>query len=85
MAQLEGFEAPAGAWETEILPTRLAGYEPSWLDDRCLAGRIAWARLRPRNARTNGTEARAAPVRTTPDHAPAATRCPGLDVIVYQG
>ncbi len=64
--QLEGFEAPAGAWETEILPARLDGYEPSWLDDQCLAGRVAWARLRPRNARANGGERGAAPVRTTP-------------------
>jgi ATP-dependent Lhr-like helicase len=60
--QLEGFEAPAGAWETEILPARLEGYEPSWLDDQCLAGRVAWARLRPRN----GGERGATPVRTTP-------------------
>src|SRR5207245_3992279 len=43
--QLEGFEAAAGAWETEILPARLADYEPSWLDDQCLSGRIVWARL----------------------------------------
>jgi ATP-dependent Lhr-like helicase len=64
--QLEGFEAPAGAWETEILPARLAGYEPSWLDDQCLSGRIAWARLRPRNVRPNGSERTATPVRTTP-------------------
>jgi ATP-dependent Lhr-like helicase len=64
--QLEGFEAPAGAWETEILPARLSGYEPSWLDDQCLSGRIAWARLRPRNARPNGGERSAAPVRSTP-------------------
>jgi ATP-dependent Lhr-like helicase len=60
--QLEGFEAPAGAWETEILPARLDGYEPSWLDDLCLSGRVAWARLRPRN----GGERSATPVRTTP-------------------
>jgi ATP-dependent Lhr-like helicase len=64
--QLEGFEAPAGAWETEILPARLTGYEPSWLDDQCLAGRIAWARLRPRSVRSNGNERNATPVRTTP-------------------
>jgi ATP-dependent Lhr-like helicase len=66
VAQLEGFEAPAGAWETEILPARLAGYEPGWLDERCLAGRIAWTRLRPRNARPNGNGRQAGPVRTTP-------------------
>jgi ATP-dependent Lhr-like helicase len=66
VAQLEGFEAPAGAWETEILPARIAQYEPSWLDDHCLAGRIAWARLRPRNGRANGGERNVTPVRTTP-------------------
>lgn len=66
VGQLEGFEAPAGAWETEILPTRISGYEPAWLDDHCLAGRISWARLRPRTVRPNGSERSAAPVRTTP-------------------
>ena len=65
VAQLEGFEAPAAAWESEILPARLVGYEPDWLDERCLAGQIAWMRLRPRNGRTNGG-GRPAPVRTTP-------------------
>jgi ATP-dependent Lhr-like helicase len=67
VAQLEGFEAPAAAWESEILPARLAGYEPRWLDDRCLAGQVAWMRLRPRSGRSgNGGESRASPVRTTP-------------------
>jgi ATP-dependent helicase Lhr and Lhr-like helicase len=47
LASLEGYEAPARAWETEILPARLKGYEPSWLDALCLAGRTAWARLTP--------------------------------------
>ncbi len=28
IGQLEGFEAAAGAWETEILPARIAQYEP---------------------------------------------------------
>jgi ATP-dependent helicase Lhr and Lhr-like helicase len=64
--QLEGFEAPAGAWETEILPARLNGYEHSWLDDQCLAGRIVWSRLRPRNIRANANERSPAPVRSTP-------------------
>src|ERR1700730_4866823 len=66
--QLEGFEAPAGAWETEILPARLENYDPAWLDDHCLAGRIAWARLRPTSERLNGGERNTAPapLRTTP-------------------
>ncbi len=64
--QLEGFEAPAGAWESEILPARLAGYEPEWLDDHCLAGRICWARLRPRRSLTTNGERAASPLRSTP-------------------
>jgi ATP-dependent helicase Lhr and Lhr-like helicase len=70
LGQLEGFEAPAGAWETEILPARVSGYDPGWLDDHCLAGRIAWARLRPRNPRPDGSDRGAVsspgPVRSTP-------------------
>ena len=63
VGQLEGFEAAAGGWETEILPARIEDYEPAWLDDLCLAGRIAWVRLRPK---TNGLDRNAGPVRTTP-------------------
>src|SRR5262249_27983013 len=64
---LEGFEAPAGAWESEILPARLAGYEPTWLDDRCLAGQAAWMRLRPRSPRSgNGGGKPAGPARAAP-------------------
>ena len=47
LTALEGFEAPAKSWETEILPARLKGYQASWLDAQCLAGRSAWARLTP--------------------------------------
>jgi ATP-dependent Lhr-like helicase len=61
--QLEGFEAPAAAWESEILPARIKGYDPAWLDDRCLAGHVTWTRLKPR---ANGGEAKPSPVRTTP-------------------
>ena len=64
--QLQGFEAPAAAWEREILPLRLAGYQPAWLDDRCLAGRVAWRRLRPRGETVEGRGRLPAPVRTTP-------------------
>jgi ATP-dependent helicase Lhr and Lhr-like helicase len=64
-AQLEGFEAPAAAWEAEILPARVADYEPAWLDDLCVSGRIAWARLTPRSGRANSDRG-TTPVRTTP-------------------
>ena len=66
LAQLEGFEAPAGAWETEILPARIVGYDPAWLDDLCLSGRIAWMRLHQRSGPANEGERTAAPVRSTP-------------------
>ncbi|MFO1473749.1 MAG: hypothetical protein U1F20_04160 [Lysobacterales bacterium] len=43
---MEGFEAAAGAWESEVLPARVKDYSITWLDDLCAAGRIAWTRLR---------------------------------------
>ena len=46
--QLQGIEAPAGDWESEILPVRMVGYDPRWLDELCLAGEVAWGRLSPR-------------------------------------
>src|SRR6516162_8542825 len=65
LAVLEGFEAPAGAWETEILPARLEGYEPAWLDTYCIAGRAMWARLTP-PVNGKGRARTATPVRSTP-------------------
>ncbi len=43
--QLQGFEVPAAAWEESVLPTRIDGYRREWLDDLCLSGEVAWARL----------------------------------------
>ena len=63
IARLEGFEAPAGAWERELLASRLNDYRPSWLDELCLAGEVAWARLTPRKATAAAT---ASASRSTP-------------------
>ncbi|HWK73729.1 MAG TPA: hypothetical protein VNQ81_05625, partial [Povalibacter sp.] len=63
LSQLEGFDTAAGAWETEVLPARIAEYEPAWLDEQCLAGRIVWTRLA---TRAGDAERGAAPVRSTP-------------------
>ncbi len=63
LSQLEGFEAPASAWETDILPSRIAEYEPEWLDEHCRAGRFVWTRLA---ARTPEPDRGVAPVRSTP-------------------
>jgi ATP-dependent Lhr-like helicase len=70
--RLQGFEAPAAAWERELLNARLKYYEPSWLDELCLAGEVAWTRLTPRRASVDeavtGTAAatRATPVTLAP-------------------
>jgi ATP-dependent Lhr-like helicase len=56
---LEGFEAPASAWETDILPARVEVYDPSWLDALCLAGKTSWLRRTP-------SRSGASPVRSTP-------------------
>jgi ATP-dependent Lhr-like helicase len=66
--QLEGFEAPAAAWEGELLPARLVEYDPSWLDALCLSGEVMWVRLTPAASTRNGGEKPrgSGPVRTTP-------------------
>jgi len=61
LAQLEGFEAPAGSWESQLLPARVIGYDIAWLDALCGAGRIAWTRLR-----VSASGAHASPVRASP-------------------
>ncbi len=47
---LEGFEAPAAEWERTILPQRVAGYDPRWLDALCLTGAVGWGRISPHAA-----------------------------------
>ncbi|MGD8375220.1 MAG: ATP-dependent DNA helicase, partial [Acidobacteriota bacterium] len=61
--QLEGYVAAAGAWEEPILASRVAGYDPAWLDGLCLSGRFVWGRARPPAAMDGGG---AGPIRTTP-------------------
>jgi ATP-dependent Lhr-like helicase len=60
IAQLQGYEAAAGAWERAILPARLVGYDSAWLDALCLSGGVAWGRLGARSS--GGTPSRAAPI-----------------------
>ena len=64
IAQLQGFEAPAAAWESELLPARLEDYEFTWLDDLCLSGRTIWARLS--HSANAGVASGRGPIRTTP-------------------
>ena len=48
--QLEGYEIPSVAWEGQILPSRIAGYKPEFLDRLCYAGDVMWGRLSPHPA-----------------------------------
>ncbi|HVE89869.1 MAG TPA: ATP-dependent DNA helicase, partial [Burkholderiaceae bacterium] len=67
VSQLEGFEAPAAAWETEILPARVNEYDPAWLDELSRSGRVVWTRIAPLNTGNGASGERApSPVRTTP-------------------
>ncbi|MCH9671974.1 MAG: ATP-dependent DNA helicase, partial [Gammaproteobacteria bacterium] len=67
LAQLEAYEAPASAWESDILTTRLSHYDATWLDALCLSGRIGWLRLTPRESSTYGVGLlRSTPIAFTP-------------------
>jgi ATP-dependent Lhr-like helicase len=46
IAQLQGLELPAPAWEQSILPARIERYDPADLEHLCLSGMVAWGRLR---------------------------------------
>ena len=62
ISQLEGFEAAAGAWEMDLLSARVKHYDPAWLDELSLSGRVAWMRL----AIPQSEGPIRAPVRATP-------------------
>jgi ATP-dependent Lhr-like helicase len=64
--QLDGYEVPAGAWESEVLGIRVAEYDSTLLDLLCLTGRVAWGRLSAPAASSpeGGTSPR--PIRSSP-------------------
>jgi ATP-dependent Lhr-like helicase len=43
--QLQGYEVPAAAWESDILPMRLSDYRAELLDQLCFSGEVVWGRL----------------------------------------
>src|SRR5271155_158534 len=48
--QVQGFEAPANSWESQILKRRVADFDPKTLDQLCLTGAVGWGRLSPHPA-----------------------------------
>jgi len=62
--QLQGYEIPASAWESEILARRIAKYEPDLLDELCFSGEVMWARVSPHPALAENRRVR--PTRIAP-------------------
>ncbi len=56
--QLQGYEAAVDAWESAILPVRVAGYHAALLDEWCARGEVAFGRLGLRAADRLGTPPR---------------------------
>jgi ATP-dependent Lhr-like helicase len=48
------------------LPARLSDYEPRLLDESCLTGRAAWARLKAPSAKAKSNSRASAPLKSTP-------------------
>jgi len=72
LQQLQGFEAPSVEWERTILPARVAGYSPAWLDQLCLSGAVGWGRISPHPA-WSSTAGPARPRRVIPTNAAPIT------------
>jgi ATP-dependent Lhr-like helicase len=51
--QLAGYEIPAAAWESTVLPARVAGYRREYLDTLCYSGDVMWGRLSAHPALTS--------------------------------
>ncbi|HKW03607.1 MAG TPA: DEAD/DEAH box helicase [Vicinamibacterales bacterium] len=50
LSQMQGFEAPANAWERQLLARRVVDYNPEDVDRLCLTGLVGWGRLSPHPA-----------------------------------
>ncbi len=55
--QLQGFELPAGTWESQVFPSRIEHYRPAWLDELCHSGQVAWGRIKVRDSVGEGESA----------------------------
>ncbi|HYW89304.1 MAG TPA: DEAD/DEAH box helicase, partial [Chloroflexota bacterium] len=75
LEQLQGFEAAAAAWETELFARRLSYYDAAWLDALCHAGEVAWLRLTPRACDDSTTSV---PSKATPTAVVLRTDLPWL-------
>ncbi|RKG75504.1 DEAD/DEAH box helicase [Corallococcus terminator] len=64
---LQGYEAPASAWERFLLPARMRGYTPDQLERACYAGEVAWGRVTLKDPPKPAGPRRGAPVTEAPE------------------
>ncbi|HUS06833.1 MAG TPA: hypothetical protein VMZ52_11075, partial [Bryobacteraceae bacterium] len=64
--QLQGYEIPSAAWESQILTRRIANYRAELLDELCLSGEVMWARVSPHPALEDSEGRRIRPTRLAP-------------------
>jgi len=66
--QMQGYEISAAAWESDILPARIANYTADLLDQICLSGEVMWGRLsrHPAFEVEEGERRRVRPTRVAP-------------------
>ena len=62
LRQLEGCAAPAAAWESSVLPGRVADYSARMLDQVLASGEWLWKRAEPSTAKSRGRLAANTPV-----------------------
>jgi ATP-dependent helicase Lhr and Lhr-like helicase len=42
LVPLQGLSLPVSLWETDVLPRRVPGYQPAWLDQLTASGEVVW-------------------------------------------
>ncbi len=42
LVPLQGVALPVALWEADVLPRRVPGYQPAWLDQLCASGEVVW-------------------------------------------
>jgi ATP-dependent Lhr-like helicase len=65
LEQVEGYELPGIAWETDVLSARCEEYAPDLLDSLCTSGRAMWGRLSAPAGTGNGLRT-TGPLRSSP-------------------
>ena len=63
---LQGFEAAAGSWESELLPSRVSDYHPFLLDRLCMEGEVVWGRMEGHHENGSYPTGRSPLTRATP-------------------